>query len=69
MAFGQLLALIFNTVDVAHSAFAGGDAAATWRSMLLDAIDKQMATHGSIRSRHSGVQRHPACAGAPSHEQ
>jgi peptidoglycan hydrolase FlgJ len=48
MALGQLLAPMFNTVDMAHSAFGGGDAEATWRPMLVDAIGKQMAAHGGI---------------------
>ena len=31
-----------------HAAFGGGDAEATWRPMLVDAIGKQMAAHGGI---------------------
>jgi Rod binding domain-containing protein len=48
MALGQLLAPMFNTVDTAHSLFGGGEAEATWRPMLIDAIGKQMAAHGGI---------------------
>jgi peptidoglycan hydrolase FlgJ len=48
MALGQLLAPMFNTVDTAHSVFGGGEAEATWRPMLVDAIGKQMAAHGGI---------------------
>jgi peptidoglycan hydrolase FlgJ len=48
MALGQLLAPMFNTVDTAHSLFGGGEAEATWRPMLVDAIGKQMAAHGGI---------------------
>jgi Rod binding domain-containing protein len=48
MAVGQLLAPMFQTVDLAHSAFGGGEAEATWQPMLVDAIAKQMAAHGGI---------------------
>jgi Rod binding domain-containing protein len=48
MALGKLLAPMFATVDTAHSAFGGGEAEATWRPMLIDAIGKQMAAHGGI---------------------
>ena len=48
MAIGQLLQPMFETVDVAHAAFGGGEAEATWRPMLVDAIGKQMAAHGGI---------------------
>lgn len=48
MAIGQLLQPMFNTIDAAHSAFGGGEAEATWRPMLVDAIGKQMAAHGGI---------------------
>jgi len=48
MALGQLLAPMFATTDLAHSAFGGGDAEVTWQPMLLDAIGKQMAAHGGI---------------------
>jgi Rod binding domain-containing protein len=48
MALGELLRPMFETVDTAHSAFGGGEAEATWRPMLIDAIGKQMAAHGGI---------------------
>ena len=48
MAIGQLLQPMFETVDVAHAAFGGGNAEATWRPMMVDAIGKQMAAHGGI---------------------
>ena len=48
MALGQLLAPMFNTVDTAHSVFGGGEAEATWRPMLVDAIGKQMAAQGGL---------------------
>lgn len=48
MALGQLLAPMFNTVDMSKSAFGGGEAESTWQPMLVDAIGKQMAAHGGI---------------------
>jgi peptidoglycan hydrolase FlgJ len=48
MALGQLLQPMFETIDMKHSAFGGGEAEATWRPMLVDAIGKQMAAHGGI---------------------
>jgi peptidoglycan hydrolase FlgJ len=48
MAIGQLLQPMFETVDVAHAAFGGGNAEANWRPMMVDAIGKQMAAHGGI---------------------
>ncbi|HVC59120.1 MAG TPA: rod-binding protein [Acetobacteraceae bacterium] len=48
MALGQLLAPIFNTVDMAHSAFGGGDAEATITPLLVDAIAKHIAAHGGL---------------------
>jgi Rod binding domain-containing protein len=48
MALGQLLAPMFDTVDMSNSAFGGGEAEAAWRPMLVDAIGKQVATHGGL---------------------
>jgi peptidoglycan hydrolase FlgJ len=48
MAIGQLLQPMFNSVDMAHSAFGGGEAEEAWRPMLVDAIGKQMAAHGGL---------------------
>jgi Rod binding domain-containing protein len=48
MAIGQLLQPMFETVDVKHSPFGGGEAEEAWRPMLVDAIGKQMAANGGI---------------------
>jgi peptidoglycan hydrolase FlgJ len=48
MALGQLLSPMFETIDIAHSAFGGGEAEAMWQPMLVDAIAKQTAAHGSL---------------------
>jgi Rod binding domain-containing protein len=48
MAIGQLLQPMFETLDIAHSAFGGSEAEAAWRPMLIDAIGKQMAAHGGV---------------------
>jgi Rod binding domain-containing protein len=48
MAIGQLLQPMFETVDVKHSLFGGGEAEEAWRPMLVDAIGKQMAANGGI---------------------
>jgi flagellar protein FlgJ len=48
MALGQLLAPMFNTVDSAHSAFGGGEAEATIKPLLVDAIAKHIAAHGGL---------------------
>jgi len=48
MALGQLLAPMFNTVDTAHSAFGGGEAEATVKPLLVDAIAKHIAAHGGL---------------------
>jgi Rod binding domain-containing protein len=48
MAIGELLKPMFDTVDLAHSAFGGGSAEATWQPMLVDAIAKQMSGAGGI---------------------
>jgi Rod binding domain-containing protein len=48
MALGQLLAPMFNTVDTAHSAFGGGEAEATIKPLLVDAIAKHIAAHGGL---------------------
>ena len=48
MAIGQMLQPMFETVDVKNAAFGGGEAEEAWRPMLVDAIGKQMATHGGI---------------------
>jgi peptidoglycan hydrolase FlgJ len=48
MALGQLLAPMFNTVDSAHSAFGGGEAEATIKPLLIDAVAKHIAAHGGL---------------------
>lgn len=48
MAIGQLLQPMFETVDMSHSAFGGGESETAWRPMLVDAIGKQMAAHGGV---------------------
>jgi peptidoglycan hydrolase FlgJ len=48
MALGQLLAPMFDTVDTAHSAFGGGEAEATLKPLLIDAIAKHIAAHGGL---------------------
>ena len=48
MAIGQMLTPMFNTVDAAHGPFGGGDAEAAWQPMLVDALGKQIATHGGL---------------------
>jgi hypothetical protein len=48
MAIGQMLAPMFDTVDVAHSKFGGGEAEAAWRPMMIDAIGKQVEAHGGF---------------------
>lgn len=48
MALGQLLAPMFNTVDSAHSAFGGGEAEATMKPLLVDAVAKHIAAHGGL---------------------
>ena len=48
MALGALLAPMFQTVDVAHGAFGGGDAEATWRPMLTQEIAASVSRHGGL---------------------
>jgi len=48
MAIGQMLAPMFDTVDVAHSLFGGGEAEAAWRPMLVDAIGQQIEARGGF---------------------
>lgn len=48
MAIGQLLQPMFETVDAKRAPFGGGEAEATWRPMLVDAIGRQMAAQGGI---------------------
>src|SRR5271165_1478665 len=48
MTIGELLKPMFDTVDAAHGAFGGGDAEATWKPMLVDAVARQIGRHGGI---------------------
>jgi len=48
MALGQLLQPMFDTVDASQGAFGGGAAEAAWRPMLVDALGRQIATHGGL---------------------
>ena len=48
MAIGALLRPMFDTVDSAHGAFGGGEAEATWRPMLVDAMARKIADHGGL---------------------
>ncbi|HEY5301962.1 MAG TPA: rod-binding protein [Acetobacteraceae bacterium] len=48
VAIGELLAPMFETADTAHGLFGGGEAEATWRPMMVQAIGRQMAAHGGL---------------------
>jgi flagellar protein FlgJ len=48
MAIGQMLAPMFDTVDLSKTEFGGGHGEAAFRPMLIDAIGKQMAAHGGF---------------------
>jgi len=48
MALGQLLQPIFATVDTSHSLFGGGEAEATIKPMLVDAMAKNISAHGGL---------------------
>ena len=48
MALGALLRPMFDTVDLAHSMFGGGSAEATIQPMLVDALAKNIASHGGL---------------------
>ena len=48
MAIGALLAPIFATDHSARGAFGGGNAEATWKPMLVNAIGRQIAAAGGL---------------------
>ena len=48
MALGELLKLMFDTVDTSKSAFGGGSAEGQWRPLMIDAIGEQMAARGGL---------------------
>ncbi len=48
MAIGQMLQPMFDTVDLSHSLFGGGDAEKTWQPMLITEMSKMIASHGGL---------------------
>lgn len=48
MALGQLLQPIFDTADMAKTAFGGGAAEEAVRPMLVDALARQIAARGGL---------------------
>jgi flagellar protein FlgJ len=48
MAIGQMLAPMFDTVDLSKTKFGGGQGEAAFKPMMIDAIGKQMAAHGGF---------------------
>jgi Rod binding domain-containing protein len=48
MALGELLQPMFDTVDTSGGAFGEGAAEAAWKPMMVQAIGKQIATHGGL---------------------
>ena len=48
MALGQMLAPMFDGVDMAHGVTGGGDAEAAWRPMLTQEMAKHLAGHGGM---------------------
>ncbi len=48
MTLGALLAPMFDTVTTAHGPFGGGNAEATWRPLLVQAIGKEIAAAGGL---------------------
>jgi Rod binding domain-containing protein len=48
MAIGQMLAPMFNTVDLSKSKFGGGQGESAWKPMMVDAIGKQIEAHGGF---------------------
>ncbi len=48
MALGQMLQPMFDTVDLSHSLFGGGDAEKTWQPMLITEMSKMIASHGGL---------------------
>ncbi len=48
MAIGQLLAPMFDTVDLSKTKFGGGQGESAWKPMMVDAIGKQIEAHGGF---------------------
>jgi peptidoglycan hydrolase FlgJ len=82
MAIGQMLAPMFDTVDLSKSKFGGGQGEAAWKPMMIDAIGKQMEQQGGfglaqpiyaamLRAQEGRAQQTPAQAGRtqPGHTQ
>ena len=74
MAIGQMLAPMFDTVDLSKSKFGGSQGEAAWKPMMIDAIGKQMEAHGGfglaqpiyaamLRAQEGRAQQGPAQAG------
>jgi peptidoglycan hydrolase FlgJ len=74
MAIGQMLAPMFDTVDLSKSKFGGGQGEAAWQPMMINAIGKQMEAHGGfglaqpiyaamLRAQEGHAQQEPAQAG------
>jgi peptidoglycan hydrolase FlgJ len=74
MAIGQMLAPMFDTVDLSKSKFGGGQGEAAFKPMMIDAIGKQMAAHGGfglaqpiyaamLRAQEGRAQQAPAQQG------
>jgi peptidoglycan hydrolase FlgJ len=74
MAIGQMLAPMFNTVDLSKTKFGGGQGESAFQPMMIDAIGKQMAAHGGfglaqpiyaamLRAQEGHAQQGPAQAG------
>jgi|HubBroStandDraft_1064217.scaffolds.fasta_scaffold143752_2 Rod binding domain-containing protein len=74
MAIGQMLAPMFDTVDLSKSKFGGGQGEAAFKPMMIDAIGKQMAAHGGfglaqpiyaamLRAQEGHASQGPAQAG------
>jgi flagellar protein FlgJ len=74
MAIGQMLAPMFDTVDLSKTKFGGGQGESAFKPMMIDAIGKQMAAHGGfglaqpiyaamLRAQEGHAQQGPAQAG------
>ena len=48
VALQQLLAPMFQTINMSKTVFGGGDGEDAWRPMWIDAVAKQMAANGGI---------------------
>jgi len=48
MALGQMLAPMFDTIDLSKSPFGGGAGEQAWKPMMTDALAKQVAQAGGL---------------------